>query len=112
MSAYKNMVRKVSASQSDPAFCIRIGYKHKKLVPVIYPQFQAKFRDLISRTGRDDSTFSTKSLRSGGCTWGFKSSVESELIQHHGDWVSQIYRDYLSYDFDRNYQFLVKCAIR
>ena len=99
VSAYKNMVRKASASQSDPALYIPSGYKHKKLVPVTYPQFQAKFRDLISRTGRDDSTFSPHSLRRGGCTWGFKSSVESELIQHHGDWVSQIYRDYLSYDF-------------
>ena len=95
----QNMVRKVSANQSDPAFCIPSGYKHWKLVPVTYPQFKAKFRDLISRTGRDDSTFSTHSLRRGGCTWGFKSSVKSELIQHHGDSVSQIYRDYLSYDF-------------
>ena len=75
VTAYKNMISKVAASQSDPAFCVFSGSKKATLVPLIYSQFQTKFRDLIARTGRDKSSFSTHSLHRGGCSWAFKSKV-------------------------------------
>ena len=39
VTAYKNMMSKVSAGQSDPAFCVHSNSKEKKLVPVTYSQF-------------------------------------------------------------------------
>ena len=99
MTAYKNMISKIAARDSDPAFCFHSSNKKKSLVPITYAQFQAKFRDLISCTGRDENLFSSYSLRRRGCSWAFKSEVKSELMQHHGDWVSECYKEYLTYDF-------------
>ena len=53
VTAYKNIISKVAASQSDTGFCVLCGSKNATLVPLIYSQFQTKFRDLIARTGRD-----------------------------------------------------------
>ena len=87
------MISKIAASDSDPAFCFHSSNKKKSLVPITYAQLQAKFRDLISYTDRDENLFSSHSLRRGGCSWAFKSKVKSELIQHHGDWVSDCYKE-------------------
>ena len=65
VTAYKNMMSKVSAGQSDPAFSVHSDSKEKKLVPVTYSQFQTKLRDLISCTGREKRSFSSHSLRRG-----------------------------------------------
>lgn len=99
VSAYRNMIDRVTAHLDDPAFCISIKGKKSKLVPITYPQFQRRLRQLISYTGRDENSYSSHSLRRGGCTWAFKSKVNPELIQQHADWVSDCYKEYLSYDF-------------
>ena len=54
MTAYKNMIRKMAEKDSDPAFCFHSSNKKKSLVPVTYAHFEAKFRDLISCSGRDE----------------------------------------------------------
>lgn len=99
VAAYKHMVQMVPAMDSDPAFCYY--FKKERLIPVTYSKFQNKFRQLISLTGRDEQLFSSHSFRRGGCSWGFKSKVSSELIQHHGDWLSDAYKEYLTYDFEQ-----------
>lgn len=99
VQAYGNMIRLVNATDNDPAFCYL--NKKRQLVPIIYSQFQKQFRKFISCTGRDGQMFSSHSLRRGGCSWGFKSNVKSELLQHHGDWLSDAYKEYLTYDFDQ-----------
>lgn len=48
------MIDKVSAHLHDPVFCISTKCKHRKLVPITYPQFQRRLRILISYTGRDE----------------------------------------------------------
>ena len=53
------MISKVSACESDPAFCIHAGSRKNKLIPVTYSQFQTKFREFIARTGRNERLFST-----------------------------------------------------
>ena len=99
VAAYKNMIALIPVKYTDPAFC----YKDSKsgLVPITYPKFQRKLRHLISKTGRNGDTFSSHGLRRGDCTLAFKSQVPSELIQNHGDWLSDAYKEYLCNDFQQ-----------
>ena len=48
------MIDKVSAHLHNPVFCISTKGKHRKLVPITYPQFQRRLRLLTSYTGRDE----------------------------------------------------------
>ena len=38
-------------------------------------------------------------MRHGGIQLASKSEVKTELIQQHGDWVSDCYKEFLTYDF-------------
>ena len=40
-------------------------------------------------------------MRRGGIQLAFKAEVKTELIQQHGDWVSDCYKEYLTYDFEQ-----------
>ncbi|MEW8544188.1 MAG: hypothetical protein AB2693_11700 [Candidatus Thiodiazotropha sp.] len=99
VTAYKNVLKTVKCELADSAFSYNLS--KSKLGIVTYAQFQNKLRKLISLTGRQCNLFSSHSFRRGGCTWAFKSCVESELIKFHGDWMSLIYTEYLSYDFEQ-----------
>lgn len=111
VSAYRNMTNKVTACPEDPAFCVSTS-KNSKVVPVTYLQFQRKLRELISYTGRDEKAFSSHSIRRGACTWAFKSKVKSELIQQHADWVSDCYKEYLTYDFQQKLSVSQKMSMK
>ena len=63
--------------------------------------FQDRLRQLVTKTGRNANDFSSHSMRRGGINLAFKSKVKTELIQQHGDWVSDCYKEYLTYDFDQ-----------
>ena len=91
VQAYKNMLSCVPATANDPAFCV--SNKKSRYVAVTYYQFQKKQRQLISLSGRDEKFYSSHSLRRGGCSCAFKSNVKSELIQQHGDWLSDCYKN-------------------
>ena len=97
VKAYKNMAKLMPASSHQPAFLINNGKGRTK--PLIYGQLQEKIKGLISKTGRDSSLYSTHSLRRGGGSWAFKAGVPTNLIQHHGDWLSDCYKNYLTFDF-------------
>ena len=113
VTAYKAMVSTVVAKECDPTFCIHsLIKKPNRLVPPTYAQFQAKLRELISGTGRDENLFSPHSIRRGSCSWAFKSRVKSELIQHHGGWVSECYKEYLTYDFHQKLSVSQKMCSR
>ena len=47
--------------------------------------------------GRDARLYSTHGFRRAGATWAFQSKVPSELIQCHGDWRSDAYKQYLKF---------------
>ena len=98
VSAYKNMLSLIPAKDTDPAFC----FKSKSgLVPISYAKFQNKLRKTISKTGRDGNAYSSHGIRRGSCSFAFKSQIPSELIQSHGDWLSDAYKEYLQYDFQQ-----------
>ena len=99
VTAYKNILSLIPAQDSDPVFCINSD--KGRLIPITYSKFQKKLKYMISKTGRNCNLFSSHSLCRGGCSWAFKSHVNSELIQHHGDWLSDAYKQYLSYDFEQ-----------
>ena len=73
----------------------------RKIIPITYPVFQGRLRELVVKTGRNANAFSSRSMRRGGISLAFKSKVKTELIQQHGDWVSDCYKEYLTYDFEQ-----------
>lgn len=99
VEAYKNVLKNVSCTSDESAFCYNVSKTTYKVIT--YPQFQKKLRELITLTGRNGQLFSSHSFRRGSCTWAFKSNIESELIKYHGDWLSHVYTEYLSYDFEQ-----------
>ena len=62
---------------------------------------EKKLRQLIIRSGRNASFYSSHSIRRGGASFAFKTNVASELIQQHGDLISDCYKEYLMYDFNQ-----------
>ena len=99
VQACKTMISKVPTSRSDPCFCFY--NKKSQSVPITYAQLQKKLRQLIIRSGRNPFYYSTHSMRRRGASFAFKSNVASELIQQHGDWISDCYMEYLMYDFNQ-----------
>lgn len=97
VKAYCNMIDLMPASELDPAFVVKAS--DSSLVPLLYRQLQEKIKTLIARTGRDPDLYASHSFRRGGCTWAFKAGVPTNLIQHHGDWMSDCYKNYLTFDF-------------
>ena len=95
--AFKNMIRATPALVHDPAFVRRTD--KGRIKPLLYKHLQEKIKILISKTGRDPQLYSSHSFRRGGCTWAFKAGVPTDLIQHHGDWLSDCYKRYLAFDF-------------
>ena len=87
--AFKNMIRDTPASVHDPAFVRRTG--KGRIKPLLYNHLQEKIKNLISKTGRDPQLYSSHSFR---CTWAFKAGAPTNLIQHHGDWLSDCYKRY------------------
>ena len=69
VTAYKNMVRKVAAGPLDPSFCMYSACK-RGVIPITYPVFQDRLRQLVTKTGRNANDFSPFYE-----TWGNKSGL-------------------------------------
>jgi hypothetical protein len=95
---YKDMRKAIPAHKTSPAFCI---LKEGKFMPIIYKQFQNKLRSLIEKTGRKPKYYSSHSFRRGGASLAFESNVTTELIQLHGDWRSDAYKEYLEFSLEK-----------
>ena len=92
------MRKAIPAHKTSPAFCI---LKEGKCMPIIYKQFQNKLRSLIEKTGRKPKYYSSHSFRRGGASLAFESNVTTELIQLHGDWRSDAYKEYLEFSLEK-----------
>ena len=66
-------------------------------VPFTYNSFQTKFKKMLKLAGYNHKSFSSHSLRWGGCAWAFRSGVPKRLIQVQGDWSSDAYKRYLNF---------------
>ena len=110
VKAYSDLLQNVNCPSSSSAFTNNTG--KSKLSIITYNQFQNRLRQVISSTGRDGNLYSSHGFRRGSASWAFKSNVESELIQHHGDWLSAVYTEYLNYDFEQKISVSRKMSSR
>ena len=94
--AFQRMCTMVPAPPEAPAFVI---YSQGKLVPVIHSQFTQQLRAFLHKTGHNPAAYSGHSFRRGGATWAFQLGVPGELIQLHGDWKSDAYKQYIKTSF-------------
>lgn len=92
--AFENMCKMVKADKTDPLFSLPKGKC------IVYSQYQKKIRELVQKVGLEPQSFSTHSMRRGGCLWAFRSEVSAELIKSHGDWRSECYQQYLSFSLE------------
>ena len=95
VNAYRNMVRVIRAEPKSPAFLVpnRQGYR-----PMTYQQLQNMLKKVIAIIGLNPASFSSHSYRRGGATTAFRANVPPELIQVQGDWKSDVYKTYLSFN--------------
>ena len=95
VKAYHNMISLVLTSKNSPAFCL---FKHHKVLPVTYFQFQKVVQSLIKSIGKTQMSIRLTVFEEGGASWAF--SVPSELIHLYGDWSSDAYKKYLRFKLD------------
>ncbi len=94
--AFKKMTKLNPAPEKGPAFVVRGK-------PVTYMQLQIGLREAIGKIGLEPKGYSSHSLRRGGATWAFRSRVPGELIQLHGDWASDAYKNYLHFPLESKF---------
>ena len=80
----------------------------RKIILISYSVFQGRIRELNVKTGRNANALSSHSMRRCGISLAIKSKVKTELIQQHGDWISDCYKEYLTYDFEQKLSVLKK----
>ena len=93
VNAVKSLLSRDS-KQHHPLF----GKKGKPLFT--YNQFQRKLRKTLRRAGYQEKLFSSHSMRCSGAGWAHQAGVPDSLIQVHGAWLSEAYRNYLSYPIE------------
>ena len=82
------------------------GKKHYPLfgvgsrVSFMYNKWQKKFKNLLTKAGYRPEVFSSHSMRHGGVNFAHRNSVSESLIQVHGDWASDCYKQYLTFPIE------------
>ena len=83
-----------SGSKHLPLFNI------KGCVAFTYAQFHNKFRKVLKKAGYREKAFSSHSMRRGSVVWAFWSGVPESLIKVHGNWSSDVYKQYLEFQVE------------
>ena len=84
----------------------KVGKDHHPLfgkgknVAFTYVQFQRRFQSLLKKAGYDEKAFSSHSMRRGSVCFAHRAGVPPRLIQVHGGWRSNAYKDYLDYPLE------------
>lgn len=105
VQAYMNMCRLVPGSGNDPLFRIPQG---QGLVPLTYPVWERKLKELVAAIGHEPSAYSTHSCRRGGATYMSSVGVSKEYIMLVGDWKSDAVDQYIHMDMNAKVQALQK----
>ena len=71
-----------------------------KQVSFTYNQFQNKFRKVLNKAGYKSGAFSSHSIRRGAAIWASRNGVSENLLQIHGDWASDAYKNYLHFPLE------------
>ena len=96
--AFTNMCEMIPTQPSSPAFLIP---KNSKFVSLTYCSFLYHLKRLLKLSGINADKYSGHSFRRGGATAAFKAGVPAELIKLHGDWQSEAYLKYLTFDMSQ-----------
>ncbi len=96
--ALNNMRKLNPAELTDALFCM----PDKSVM--IYDTYLRNIRKFVEKTGRPPKSYSTHSLRRGGCTWAFHANVNTELIKLQGNWASDCYFRYLQFPLQQRGQ--------
>jgi integrase len=83
----------VPASPDAPFFCLPTA---TGLAPVTASFFTSTLKRLISTLGLAAANYSPHSFRWGGATYAYQAGVPEHLLQLHGDWRSDAYKQYLT----------------
>ena len=94
--AFQRMCTMVPAPPEAPAIVL---YTTGGWVPIIHSQFTQMLRYFLQKAGFNPLVYSGHSFRRGGATWAFQLGVPGELIQLHGDWKSDAYKQYIKASF-------------
>ena len=83
----------VPASPDDPFFCFPTA---TGLTPVTASFFATTLKKLLGKLGLAPTHYSPHSFRRGGATFAFQAGAPEHLLQLHGDWRSDAYKQYLT----------------
>lgn len=90
VKAITNAFDKVRLPKEAPAFVSSAAG-----TPMTGSEFNSRFKELVSRSGFDATTYSSHSFRRGGASWALQCGVPGEVVQLLGDWKSDCYKKYL-----------------
>ena len=93
-------VKTLKALLSEPGKGYFPLFGQKNKVTFYYDAFQKKLRKTLKKAGYKEKSFSSHSMRSGAVTFAHCAGVPENLIQVHGDWVSDAYKNYLSFPLE------------
>ena len=83
----------VPASPDDLFFCFPTA---TSLTPVTASLFTMTLKKLVGKLGLAPTNYSPHSFRWGGATFAFQAGAPEHLLQLHGDWRSDAYKQYLT----------------
>lgn len=83
----------VPASPDDLFFCFLTA---TSLTPVTASLFTMTLKKLVGKLGLAPTNYSPHSFRWGGATFAFQAGAPEHLLQLHGDWRSDAYKQYLT----------------
>jgi hypothetical protein len=90
--------QRVPAPQSAAAFGFMENDAYK---PLVHTQFVTWVKQLIKRSGIDNSGFSGHSFRRGAASFSFLCGLPETMIKELGAWRSQVYQVYLDMPFSK-----------
>ena len=70
------------------------------------PNLINRLNKLLAALGLQPHMYGTHSFRRGGATWAFQAGLPGELIQTLGDWKSDCYKKYLTFDIDTKFNVM------
>ena len=92
--AFTEMIKSIPASPSSPAFVYPC---QGTLVTITHSDYSKFLSLLLQKSGYNSQLFSPHSLRRGSASLAFQAGVPPLLIQAHGIWKSDAYKEYLKF---------------
>lgn len=93
VAAWRDHLRLSAPTPASHAFAWRRG---PVVIAMLHADLVRAAKQMAQRAGLDESVLAGHSFRRGGASFAFYCGVSEVLIQRHGDWESNCYRDYIA----------------